>query len=99
MDLNELWDLVRRIPPGRCTSYGALGSALPHPTTGRMVGRWMAQCPQEIPWWRVVNKKGELPVWKRDPTLADMQQQRLAEEGVLFIDDKADLAHFGWEPD
>ena len=96
--LTELWDLVRSIPPGRCTSYGALGQALHHPASGYMVGRWMAQCPSDIPWWRVVSKQGGLPVWKKDPAAATEQQTRLEEEGVAFVDGHVDMENCRWEP-
>ena len=97
-ELTELWELVSKIPPGRCTNYGALGSALSHPTTGRMVGRWMTQCPPEIPWWRVVNKQGGLPVGKLDPFLAMQQRQLLESEGVAFKEEVVDLGSCFWEP-
>lgn len=98
MDLSELWNLVRQVPSGKCTTYGALGAALPHPTSGRMVGRWMAQSPDDIPWWRVVNKRGELPIWKRNPAFADDQREKLIEEGVPFKEERVDLNECGWTP-
>lgn len=98
MDLNELWDLVLSVPSGRCTTYGALGRALSNPTSGRMVGRWMAQCPSDIPWWRVINKQGGFPLFKSDPFQAAEQKRRLVSEGIPFKQDSADLAACFWEP-
>ncbi|MCH8979336.1 MAG: MGMT family protein, partial [Armatimonadetes bacterium] len=80
--LEQLWHVVRSIPSGRVSSYGAVGRVLPNPATGYMVGRWMAACPADVPWWRVVNKRGELPINKRDPRLATDQQLRLESEGL-----------------
>jgi methylated-DNA-protein-cysteine methyltransferase-like protein len=96
---DELWELIKRIPPGRCTSYGALGKALFHPATGRMVGRWMRGCPDDIPWWRVVNAQGATPVWKIDPRVADMQKQLLKDEGATFKGDSVDLGACYWNPE
>lgn len=96
---DELWQLVKQIPYGGCTTYGALGRALPHPTTGRMVGRWMRSCPQDVPWWRVVSSKGQMPVWKIDPYLSEQQRQLLESEGVAFSGDGVDLKSCFWEPD
>ena len=96
--LDELWELVREIPRGKCASYGDLGRALHHPTTGRIVGRWMANCPDDIPWWRVVNKQGALPIWKRDPHMAALQKQLLKKEKVQFNGDVVDLRKCGWLP-
>jgi methylated-DNA-protein-cysteine methyltransferase related protein len=96
--LSQLWTLVRNIPPGRCTSYGALGQALDNPVSGFLVGRWMAQCPSDVPWWRVVAKDGRLPIYKRDPYAADDQQTRLEAEGVPFKDGAVDMAAVWWDP-
>lgn len=85
MDLQPLWDVVRRIPRGRVASYGAVGQALPTPASGYMVGRWMASCPPDVPWWRVVAKDGRLPVNKRSPELAHEQRERLIAEGVPML--------------
>lgn len=101
MDLNhleELWELVRSIPPGKCASYGGLGRALRNPASGYFVGRWMAGCDADIPWWRVVAKDGHLPLYKRDVTQAIRQRQLLEREGVTFVEDKVDMDNFGWEP-
>lgn len=53
-----------------------------------MVGRWMAGCPDDLPWWRVVNRLGELPVAKRGPELAMLQRTQLEAEGVEFESDR-----------
>lgn len=58
----------------------------------------MAQCPSDIPWWRVVAKTGKLPVWKRDPALEDEQRERLRSEGVPFLEDMVDLNACLWIP-
>lgn len=92
--LAPLWDVVRSIPSGRVASYGAVGRALPNPASGYMVGRWMAGCPGDVPWWRVVNKRGELPINKRDPRLATDQQLRLEAEGVEFNDGRISQVTF-----
>jgi methylated-DNA-protein-cysteine methyltransferase-like protein len=98
MDLTELWDLVRQVPYGKCISYGVLGRALDHPTSGRMVGRWMANCPNDVPWWRVVSKNGSLALYKRDPYMGANQRQRLLHEGVPFSDDRVNMGECLWEP-
>ena len=63
-----------------------------------MVGRWMAQCPEGVPWWRVIAKTGSLPIGKMDP-YGEMDQRHLLEkEGVDFIGDQVDIEKFFWEP-
>lgn len=92
--LSALWRAVRAIPKGRVASYGSLGRALPNPCSGFLVGRWMASCPDGVPWWRVVNAKGYLPIGKRSPALAIEQRRLLEEEGVEFVDDRIDPSRF-----
>jgi methylated-DNA-protein-cysteine methyltransferase-like protein len=79
---DALYELVRRIPSGRATSYGALGRALDPPISGYLVGRAMGACPPDVPWWRVVARDGSLPVNKRSPELAEEQRAHLEREGV-----------------
>ena len=95
----ELYDLVRRVPVGRCVAYGELGAALSSPVSGYLVGRWMAACPPDVPWWRVVAKSGDLPVHKRDPEIARQQIAHLAKEAVSVIDGRVDMVAHGWVPD
>jgi methylated-DNA-protein-cysteine methyltransferase-like protein len=94
----ELWEIVRSVPSGRCASYGAIGQALENPASGFMVGRWMAACPPDVPWWRIVAKDGRLPVWKRDPNLERDQREILEDEGVEFVDDRVDMVRFRYDP-
>lgn len=73
---------MRKVPHGRVTNYGALGQALSRPVSGVVVGRWLNAVPEDVPWWRVVGRDGRLPIWKKDPSLEDLQLSRLQEEGV-----------------
>ena len=93
-DHTELWETVRSIPSGRVASYGNVGRSLSSPTSGYFVGRWMADCPDDVPWWRVVAKDGRLPVWKKDPDLEVLQIQRLEAEGVGVVNGCVDMARF-----
>jgi methylated-DNA-protein-cysteine methyltransferase related protein len=91
----DLWRLIHSIPRGKVTSYGELGRALKNPTSGYMVGRWMAQCPAGLPWWRVVGKNGDMRTASLDPRLAEEQRQHLRKEGVQIVDDAVDMkSHF-----
>lgn len=82
--LEELWKVVSSIPSGSVASYGDVGSAMSRPVSGVLVGKWMAQCPSHVPWWRVVGRSGDLLVAKRDAVFAAQQKQKLIDEGVVF---------------
>ena len=81
-----MYDIVRLIPVGRATSYGAIAKAIGYPNLSRMVGRTMCQCPANagIPAHRVVNSQGFLSAKNTFPT----QQQRLEKEGISIRNDK-----------
>ena len=66
--------VVRKIPPGRVMTYGAIGSLLPAPggvsaaafrrIRARWVGYALARAPDDIPWQRVVGGTGRIsPAW------------------------------------
>jgi methylated-DNA-protein-cysteine methyltransferase-like protein len=90
--------MVREVPSGRVTSYGALGQALHNPVSGLVVGNWMSRCPDDIPWWRVVAKDGRLVVFKKDISFAVTQRHLLESEGVPFDEDKVRIAEVYWLP-
>ncbi|MES1227745.1 MAG: MGMT family protein, partial [Armatimonadota bacterium] len=92
--IERLWTLVRSVPRGKVVSYGALGRAVVPPVSGLVVGHWMANCDADVPWWRVVGAKGNLPVFKRDASFAIAQETRLREEGVEFVDGLVSQSHF-----
>lgn len=58
----KVYEVVRQIPEGRVTSYGAIASYLGSPQSSRMVGWAMnaAHSQVEVPAHRVVNRKGLL---------------------------------------
>lgn len=99
-----VWDLVRRIPRGRVAAYGQIALMLPPPPgvefeTYRAFGpRWvggaMANCPDDVPWQRVVNAKGEI-----SPRPGARRQRELLEaEGVVFDEKgRVDFKKFGWK--
>ncbi len=94
--LDHVWKMIRSVPAGKVVGYGALGAAVVPPVSGLVVGHWMASCPQDVPWWRVVGAKGNLPVFKRGPGFGVEQQRLLESEGVAFVDGMVDAKHFVW---
>lgn len=86
---NQILQMAREIPAGRVLSYGALGKRCDPPISGYVCGRIMALVIDDVPWWRVVGKNGQLPIGKRGPLHAARQRELLGEEGVEFDDDGA----------
>lgn len=90
--------VVRDIPAGRVSSYGAVAAAAGRPGAGRAVGRALAALPEgsRVPWWRVVSWRGEIRI-PRSGHAAGLQRALLADEGVeLDHAGRVDMARYGW---
>jgi len=101
---HQVWDLVRQVPGGKVATYGQLARLLPPPDGmdpkayqafgPRWVGGAMAACPDDVPWQRIINSKGEISPRPG----AEKQRQLLEAEGVEFDErGRADLKVYGWE--
>lgn len=97
--VQDMFRLIRQIPPGRVASYSAVGRALRHPTTGRIIGKWLATMESEndVPWWRVIAASGNLPIEKRHPILKMDQVDRLASEGVSITSQRVSKQFFWFD--
>lgn len=98
---DRVYEVVRLIPEGRVTSYGAIANVLGTGLSARMVGYAMnkshiAQPP--VPAHRVVNRNGML-TGKHHFETPTLMQQLLEEEGLVILDDKIQNfeQHF-WDP-
>lgn len=91
----ELYDLLPKIPEGTVVSYGAIGRALENPVSGLVAGKWMATCPPDLPWWRVIGADGTLKTFNRSPEIALEQRRLLEAENVTFNEEGQVLqSHF-----
>jgi len=80
---DNVYDVVRLIPPGRVTSYGAIAAYLGSKRGARMVGWAMGNSytQHNVPAHRVVNRNGLLSAKHLFETPTAMQE-RLESEGV-----------------
>lgn len=92
---SRIYTLVRRIPRGKVATYGQIAHALGAPHAARTVGWAMRACPDNVPWHRVVNARGEISL---RPTMGYHEQRaRLKAEGVRFDrTGKIALKKYGW---
>lgn len=96
----RVYEVVRQIPEGRVTSYGAIAKVLGAAGSSRMVGWAMnsASKMEDIPAHRVVNRNGVLTGKHHFPGTYVMQQL-LEEEGIEVKDDKVvDFKRLFWNP-
>jgi methylated-DNA-protein-cysteine methyltransferase-like protein len=96
----KVYEVVRQIPEGRVTSYGAIASYLGSPQSSRMVGWAMnaAHSQVEVPAHRVVNRIGLL-TGKHHFGGGKIMQQLLENEGIPVVDDQIqDFETYFWDP-
>ena len=96
----DVYAVVKLIPKGRVTSYGAIAAYLGSKGSARMVG-WalIAAHPlTDVPAYRVVNRYGLL-TGKHHFGDANAMQNYLESEGITVINDKVqDFEKLFWDP-
>ena len=96
----KVYEVAKKIPFGRVTSYGAIGKHLGSAGSARMVGWAMNACKgrDDVPAHRVVNRKGIL-TGKHHFSGTNLMQQLLENEGVEVIDNEIqDFEKLFWDP-
>ncbi|SFD97439.1 MGMT family protein [Blastococcus tunisiensis] len=89
-DVDEaVFDAVERIPPGRVSTYGAIGELVG--VGPRRVARALSHGGGAVPWFRVVRADGSAA----EPVRA-RQLELLAAEGVPARNSRVDLGAVGW---
>ncbi|HYG04446.1 MAG TPA: MGMT family protein [Chryseosolibacter sp.] len=94
----DVYEVVKLIPKGRVTSYGAIAHYLGAKSGARMVGWAMHGCPKNVPAHRVVNSQGLL-TGKVHFNPPSAMGAKLKKEGVRVAKDKVQLfAEIFWDP-
>jgi len=96
----KVYDVVRLIPYGRVTSYGAIAKFLGAARSARMVGWAMNACHgrDDVPAHRVVNRVGLLS-GKHHFEGTNLMQQLLESEGVKVKENKiVKFEKYLWDP-
>lgn len=96
----RVYEVARRIPYGRVTTYGAIATYLGTAKSARMVG-WAlngSSVKADIPAHRVVNQKGIL-TGKHHFQGTNLMQQLLESEGIAVTDNQIqNLDKHLWDP-
>jgi alkylated DNA nucleotide flippase Atl1 len=93
LDVDEaIFDVVERIPPGRVSTYGAIGRLVG--VGPRRVARALSSGGGAVPWHRVLRADGTAA----EPVRA-RQLELLAAEGVAARGGRVDLRAVGWPED
>lgn len=98
---NQVFEVVRKIPRGRVSSYGSIAEYLGSKQSSRMVGWAMNQCHHEfppVPAHRVVNRNGQL-TGKHHFAYPEQMQELLETEDIEIKNDKVvDFKRVFWNP-
>lgn len=97
---DQVYQVVRLIPKGRVTSYGAIAKYLGAAKSSRVVGYAMnaSHSMDDIPAHRVVNRNGLL-TGKMNFETPDAMQNSLESEGVKVKDDQIqNFKEVFWNP-
>ena len=98
---SKVYVIVKQIPYGKVTSYGAIAKALGTARSARMVGWAMnaAHAIEDVPAHRVVNRKGLL-TGKHHFDGTNLMQQLLENEGIKVVDNQIiDFEKHFWNPE
>jgi methylated-DNA-protein-cysteine methyltransferase-like protein len=94
----QVYEVVRRIPPGKVATYGQIARLLGKPRAARTVGWALHSLPEgsDVPWQRVINAKGTISLDARGLGGA-IQRVLLEAEGIVFDEQgRVDLQAHGW---
>ena len=98
---NIIYDVVRAVPQGRVTTYGAVAAAIGVKSGARMVGYAMnssAAAKPKVPAHRVLNRNGML-TGKHHFNPPERMEQLLKKEGIKVKDDTVvDFDKLFWDP-
>ncbi|MDG1571777.1 MGMT family protein [Robiginitalea sp. M366] len=97
---DRVYAVVRQVPYGRVTSYGAIAKFLGMARSARVVGWAMNQSHgmEDVPAHRVVNRNGLL-TGKHHFQGTNLMQQLLENEGVAVRDNQVtDFKRLFWDP-
>lgn len=95
----KVYEVVRQVPYGRVTSYGAIARYLGAARSSRIVGYAMNMShTKDVPAHRVVNRMGMLTGKHHFPGI-HLMQQLLENEGIVVVDDQVkDFDRLFWDP-
>jgi len=105
---DQVYELVKAIPSGKVMTYGSIAALIPKPNgidplayrriRARWVGYALKSCPEDVPWWRVVNARGQVSA--RMGHGPHIQPLMLEEEGIqMEANQILDLKSVLWIPE
>jgi methylated-DNA-protein-cysteine methyltransferase related protein len=94
----RIWEVIRRIPPGRVATYGQIAELAGLEGHARQVGYALHALPSrsDVPWHRVINSRGEISPRSAGDS-HELQRLLLEAEGIAFdLRGRVDLSRYRW---
>ena len=97
--MRRIWETIADIPRGSVANYGQVAEIAGIPRGARQVGYALRHAPEgmDLPWHRVILSSGQ-SAFPPDSRAFKKQRDRLAEEGVVMLGGKVDMAKYRWRP-
>lgn len=90
----QVFEIIRMIPAGRVTTYGAIAKAVGYPNHSRHVGNALSNYDGDFPAHRVCGAGGKITV-----SCAEKFEMKLRQEGVAAENRKIqDFKNVFWNP-
>jgi len=89
-----VYEIVEKIPKGKVAAYGQIAKMLGKPRGAREVGWAMSNCPEGLPWHRVVMADGTIAggQW------SELRRAMLEDDDVEFrLDGRVNMKNCQWE--
>ncbi|KKT22401.1 MAG: O-6-methylguanine DNA methyltransferase [Parcubacteria group bacterium GW2011_GWE1_43_8] len=80
----QVYKLVSSIPSGKVATYGQIAAILGKPRGARLVGWALNKCPTDVPWQRVINRRGMISIENLRAS-KNLQAELLQAEGIEII--------------
>ncbi len=99
-EYERYYEIVGAIPPGRVMTYGDVAFHAGRKRHARRVGYALfALIDGKVPWWRVINARGEISPRAREGRPDETQRNILESEGVEFsLAGRIDLDRYRHRP-
>ena len=93
----NVWKVVAEIPAGHVLTYGEVARLSGMPRAARRISQALRRAPRamELPWHRVINAQGKIS-FPENSSGWQLQKDKLESEGIVFLNGKIDLHHFGY---
>ncbi|MCV2885907.1 MGMT family protein [Aestuariibacter sp. AA17] len=96
---HRIHETVNCVPLGYVVSYGQLADLAGLPGRARMVGKLLSSDESTpLPWHRVLRADGKI-AFPPASHFAQLQRDKLQEEGVAVINFGVNMRMFQWQPD